>query len=78
MVQAPSEGEDDKAWAVKDNEGWGYPEKDQNLIPRRYMLAADNNRINGKRLFRTTFYTQLGEENMDDAHWVGDFKGNPE
>jgi hypothetical protein len=34
-------------------------------MPRRYERSANSNYVDGVRVSRTTFYNQLGEDNME-------------
>ena len=45
---------------------FGASEKTQNLMPRRYERSANSNYVDGVRVSRTTFYSQLEDQmNME-------------
>lgn len=41
---------------------FGGAEKVQNLMPRRYERSANSNYVDGVRVSRTTYYTQLEDD----------------
>jgi hypothetical protein len=55
-------GEPERSGQTTQYDEFGPTEKVQNLMPRRYERSANSNKVDGVRVSRTTFYTQLDDQ----------------
>merc|ERR1711998_565908 len=56
------EGEPERSGQTTLYDEYGPTEKVQNLMPRRYERSANSNFVDGVRVSRTTYYTQLEDD----------------
>jgi len=60
------QGEPERSGQTTQYDEFGPSEKTQNLMPRAYERSANSNKVDGVRVSRTTFYSQLEDQmNMD-------------
>ena len=55
-------GEPERSGQTTQYEEYGPTEKVQNLMPRRYERSANSNLVDGVRVSRTTYYSQLDDQ----------------
>ena len=56
------QGEPDNSVQTVKYDEYGPTEKVQNLMPRRYERSANSNFVDGVRVSRTTYFTQLEDD----------------